>query len=385
MNTVSPRSRRPRTDRHFSTGLLLMLLSVVFAVSDAQAHSLNDSYLDLTVVDASVDGRLKVGIADLEIAVGLDDNGDGTVTWGEIRQAGERIDAYWQAGLRLHNGERSCVIDGGAYRVEQLAGGPYLVIPLQGSCDPSAGALALHYDLFFDDDRSHRGIVAIDRDGTLSSHVMAPQRRSLVLEADAAGFMPTLTEFVGEGVWHIWIGIDHILFLVAMLLGVVLHQRRGGQSAAGIWRASGMETVKLVTAFTLAHSITLVLASTGQVSLPPRLVESAIALSVVVSGINILVPIFGRRHWKIAFAFGLVHGFGFANVLSDLDMPVSQFAVSLLGFNLGVETGQLAIVLVAVPLLVVLTGKPRVRRISSLVSGLAIAQVGLLWLVERGF
>lgn len=144
-----------------------------------------------------------------------------------------------------------------------------------------------------------------------------------------------------------------------------------------------VEILKVVTAFTVAHSVTLVLATLELIVLPVRLVESVIALSVAVSGLNIIFPFLRRYHWQMAFVFGLIHGFGFAGVLSDLSLPAGLFFGSLLGFNLGVEIGQLCIVLVLVPLLLVLGSRASSRRSTLIVSGIVISVFGLAWLAER--
>ncbi|MEY3251178.1 MAG: hypothetical protein RL227_151, partial [Pseudomonadota bacterium] len=186
---------------------------------------------------------------------------------------------------------------------------------------------------------------------------------------------------------HIWIGFDHVLFLLALLLPAVgrWHQRRW-QPVPRL-RDAVVDVLGVVTAFTVAHSITLSLAALGLVSLPSRLVESVIAASVVLAALNNLrqprVPPRARVRIGIAFGFGLLHGFGFASVLADLGLPSGALVLALLGFNVGVELGQIAIVAVFLPLAYALrqTGFYRtgVLRIGSLL----IAALAGLWLVER--
>jgi hypothetical protein len=141
--------------------------------------------------------------------------------------------------------------------------------------------------------------------------------------------------------------------------------------------------LKIVTAFTVAHSITLSLAALGYVHLPSRLVESAIAASVVLAAFNNLVPFFAERGWMVAFGFGLLHGFGFANALRDLGLQHGQLAATLFGFNLGVELGQLAIVAVFLPLAYALRGLLFYRRFVLQAGSVAIMLVASTWLAER--
>ena len=168
--------------------------------------------------------------------------------------------------------------------------------------------------------------------------------------------------FCLEGVWHIWIGFDHILFILSLLLPSVLvyrdrQWRPAPKPAPVFW-----DVLKVVTAFTVAHSITLSLAALGVLSLPSRLVESTIAASVVLAALNNLRPLVLGRRWLVAFCFGLIHGFGFASVLADLGLPQDALLLALVGFNLGVEVGQLCIVIAFLPLAFLARGSLLYRR-----------------------
>jgi hypothetical protein len=143
--------------------------------------------------------------------------------------------------------------------------------------------------------------------------------------------------------------------------------------------------LKIVTAFTLAHSITLTLATLGVISLPSRWVESIIAASVVIAALNNIYPLFRERRWMMAFLFGLIHGFGFATVLSDLGLPKSALALALVGFNVGVEAGQLAIVAAFLPVAFYLRHTMLYRKVILLGGSALIALLASAWLVERAF
>jgi hypothetical protein len=190
-------------------------------------------------------------------------------------------------------------------------------------------------------------------------------------------------DYVRHGVWHIWIGFDHILFLLSLLLPAVLVWRQGRWHARDTFRASAIEVLKIVTAFTLAHSITLTLATLGVVSLPSRFVESAIALSVVVAALNNVWPVITRRLAVLAFTFGLIHGFGFASVLLDLGLPQAALLLSLVGFNVGVELGQLAIVATFLPLAFLAKNSVFYRKMVLVGGSSVIVAISMVWLVER--
>lgn len=173
--------------------------------------------------------------------------------------------------------------------------------------------------------------------------------------------------YVGLGVEHIIGGIDHLLFLLALLA-----------LSRGVW-----PTVKIVTAFTVAHSITLSLAALGLVHIPARLVEPLIAASIVwVAVENLVAPAGVGRRWLIAAAFGLVHGLGFASALTELDLSRETLVRALIGFNVGVELGQMVFVAVVLPPLAWASRPGRLPRLPQILS-VVVAVVGAVWLVER--
>jgi hypothetical protein len=174
------------------------------------------------------------------------------------------------------------------------------------------------------------------------------------------------SRFFALGVEHIWTGYDHLLFLLAVLLA-------GG----GIWRLAG-----IVTSFTIAHSVTLGAAATGLVQLPIEPVEAVIALSIVYVAAENLLGRGADRRALVTFAFGLIHGFGFASVLAETALPAGGIVVPLLAFNLGVEAGQLAVVVVVVPLLSMLLRGSHAQQIRNALSVL-IALAGAAWAIER--
>jgi hypothetical protein len=156
------------------------------------------------------------------------------------------------------------------------------------------------------------------------------------------------------------------------------------QPVAG-FREALWDVFRIVTSFTVAHSITLSLAALGIVALPSRLVESAIAASVVVAALNNLRPVVEGRRWMVAFGFGLIHGFGFASVLTELGLPRDALVLALVGFNVGVEIGQLAIVALFLPLAYSLRRSRFYRRAVMTGGSIVIAAVAATWLAERVF
>ena len=257
----------------------------------------------------------------------------------------------------------------------------------QAAAGPAAdpASITLRYTLFADIDPQHRGLLNLSAGGTTRTALFGPQEPQQAFKLTETSRWKQLFDYAREGVWHIWIGFDHILFLLSLLLPAV------GVWAGRRWRPVDTfsqalwDVLRIVTAFTVAHSITLSLATLGLVSLPSRLVESSIAASVVLAALNNIWPVFHGRRWMVAFAFGLIHGFGFASVLVDLGLPQGALALALLGFNLGVEAGQLAIVAAFLLLAYPVRRSAFYRRVVLLGGSLLIAVVAAAWLVERAF
>jgi hypothetical protein len=370
---------------------LAMLLGA--GLGPAHAHKPSDSYLALTVEGNRIDGQWDIALRDLDFALGLDANQDDAITWGEVRARHADIAAYALTRLRLGGANTPCPAQATEHLIDEHSDGAYAVLRFAATCAAAPKALSVGYRLFFDLDPQHRGLIRLEHGN---------KTRAGILTADTPEQSFTLAEFSKweqfvdygkEGIWHIWTGFDHVLFLLSLLLPAVLMRpqavllrpqaaRLRWQPAEG-FRASFIDVVKVVTAFTLAHSITLSLAALGVVSLPSRWVESAIALSVVLAALNNVWPVVYGKRWVIAFAFGLIHGFGFASVLSDLGLPRESLLVALVAFNLGVELGQLVIVGIFLPIAYQLRATTLYQRALVGCGSGAIALIASVWLTQR--
>ncbi len=366
---------------------LAVFLGLVGAwLPGAQAHKPSDSYLSLTVAERAISGRWDIALRDLDFAIGLDADGNGEIDWGEVRSRHADIAAYALARLAVSADGAACRIEAGAQQIDEHTDGAYTVLPLTLRCDSAKPAtLAVDYRLFADLDPQHRGLLNLQAQGSARSAVLGPQAPLQNFELKAPNRWAQFVDYVREGVWHIWIGFDHILFLLSLLLPAVLLWQARRWQPVDSFRAAFVDVFKIVTAFTLAHSITLSLATLGVVELPTRWVESAIAASVVLAALNNLRPLVHGRRWMVAFAFGLVHGFGFASVLADLGLPQGALVLALVGFNIGVELGQLAIVAIFLPLAFALRRTAFYRRVVMVGGSLVIAALAAAWLAERLF
>jgi hypothetical protein len=374
----------------------------------AAAHKPSDSYLSFQVADPGattgpITGRWDIALRDLDFAIGLDADGNGEISWGEVRSKHEAIAAYALARLAVEADGKACALKPGVQQIDQHSDGAYTVLNFAVECaTPAPASLTLSYHLFADIDPQHRGLLRLDAAGVSRTAIFSPEAPRQSFTLAQASRWTQFVDYVREGVWHIWVGFDHVLFLLSLLLPAVLVRVGGRRAGApttattpiaerehwapvGSLRAAALDVLKIVTAFTLAHSITLSLATLGVVALPTRWVEATIAASVVLAALNNVFTVVGERRWVVAFSFGLIHGFGFASVLADLGLAQGTLALALVGFNVGVELGQLVIVVLFLPLAFTLRHSRFYRWLVFIGGSLLIALLAGIWFVERAF
>jgi len=349
----------------------------------AQAHIASNGFLTLQVHDSRVEGALELAIRDGELAVGLDRDGDGRVSWGELRAGQSALERYLQGHLLLSDADHPCRLSIGAVQVDDRIDGRYLWLPLAAECGTSIERLRIDYRLLDQEDPSHRGLLTLRSEQATQTAVLGGDASARAFSLGAGSTLATFLEYLRAGLWHIWSGIDHLLFLLSLLLPAVLVRRQRHWDAVPLARPALLQIIKVVTAFTLAHSITLSLAVFDLVRLPGRLTESVIAASIVIAALNNVFPRVTEGRWRIGFAFGLLHGFGFASVLSEMGLPQGARLAALLAFNLGVEAGQLAVVLSVMPLAYALRSSLFYRRALMPWGSSAIAALALVWMVQR--
>ena len=374
----------------FATLGACILLLIVISSGNAQAHSSSNSYIIFSTQNQASVLRADINFRDVDLVFDLDQNKDGKVSWGETLAKTAEIQAWLEQGIQLNTTSQKCSLTQMNMKASDHADGTYLSVEWAVACSGAAQegptGLKLRYSLMFDQDNLHRALVKIDLPDSQSSAILSPERPEVSLTKANDSLTHVLARYLIEGVWHIWIGVDHILFLLSLLILAFLEPTRKSVihwPAVKNVKTSVFDVLTVVTAFTLAHSITLGLTIFKWLEPSADFIEPVIALSVVAAALNNLLGWAALRRWQLAFAFGLVHGFGFANVLLDLGLPSDQLAIALGGFNLGVELGQIAIVLVFLPLAWTLRHTIFYRWVVVVGGSLAIAALGLIWTLQR--
>ncbi len=350
-----------------------LLLAVLLIASDASAHRGSATYL---IVEPTEDGAhvtADLEIVDAAMELGMGEDADQAAVLAET----DRIHAWLLAGIWLEGAGGRCETTLGPITRASSADAPRLEVEIGYRCPAPATALVLHDDTIFANDAQHESFVR-ERFGTgTETRVLRVGRQTAAL-GQPASMASLLGQFVWEGVMHLLTGYDHLLFLLSLLLTT-------GELAAKRGRRAALKDIAfVVTAFTLGHSVTLIIAAMGVVVLPARLVESVIAGSIVVVAIiNIVRPESRKQMPWLALGFGLIHGFGFSSVLADLGLPSRARVLSLLSFNVGIEIAQLGCVLIAIGPLEWMARQPGYRAWVVRGGSVVIALLAGFWMIER--
>jgi hydrogenase/urease accessory protein HupE len=343
----------------------------VVAMSPALAHNAGVSTSRIIIAGRTVEVEINALARDYEQAVGvrIADKGSGEVNAVALAVMAPAILKYVDNHVAVLADSQHCAPGTGTAK----AADTHVLVAIAWRCPPD-GDLRYRVALFQDIDPAARHLALITDEGTEHELVLDRNAPEIALFGSASSVWQVVGRFIQAGIEHIFLGYDHIAFLLAVIL----------------WGQRLWPLVKVVTAFTIAHSITLSLAALQIFVVPSSIVEPAIAGSIIFVAVENFFSRDVDRRWPVTFAFGLIHGFGFAGALREIGLPADALVPALTAFNIGVEIGQIVIVALAFPLLLLSDrigrgGTAHKGRHPALVySGSAmIVALGLYWLIER--
>jgi hypothetical protein len=370
------------------------LLAILWLTAGiAGAHAVGESYVWITAEQDHFSGRVEINVDDLRQHLGVDVPESGDERMEVLKQHREQVLEYLRENFWIKAEGVELPIEYGAvglldipkeksvyaqYFYRTLPGEPHSVVTIRNS-------------ILVETSYTHRSLVCIEQNKRTGEEfwgefaLLVFGSHNPVQSLDFAD-IPTLMggkQFIWQGVLHIWIGIDHILFIITLLLPAVLVETDGQWAPVAKFRSAFWNIIKIVTVFTLSHSITLSLAALGVVRIPSRIVESTIALSIVLVAILAMNPRWRSHTGQVIFGFGLFHGLGFASVMSELPFRMLNLVKLLMGFNIGVELGQIAIVACVFPILYALRKSPYYVPVVLRGGAMLTAMIGLYWFWER--
>jgi hypothetical protein len=401
--TAPPVSVWTRVSSRFvrvAASLLAIAVGLVALAPPASAHRGDQSYVYLDVGETSLSGRVEFPVLDIRTVFGVDLVPlEGEQFDAAMKGVAPRLQEYAQTIISIGAGGETypLVFDG----VEALSEYPeepdrnYIILPFTVDKDFTAvpRTLDVTFEPFFDEIQNRDALLLIANDwsagvfenGEEVLQSFTPGNRTQAVGLDSGAWWKTVKASTRLGVDHIKTGPDHILFILVLLLPSVLLMGTTGWRAAPSFGSALWRIVKIATMFTVAHTITFSLAGLDILPLPPsKFVESIIAISIALAALHNLRPIARNKEWMIAFGFGLFHGMGFASLVEDLEVSRTTQLLSLLGRNIGIELGQVAVILLAFPTLYLLRRTTLYRPV--FVGGsvlLAVVSVG--WMIERVF
>lgn len=374
-------------------GFAILLVSIL--TGQVNAHRPGESYIFLSVTDTEVTGRFEVTLRDLNKVISIDQNNDAELTDAEFFAVAEQASAYMQKTLFFHHGQQIHPVEVGFKNMRHTGVGNFAQIEFTiPTLEGVPEGMRTTYQFLFDGpEPTHRGLLVIENN-TLAGIVDAesniagifgPHDNDKYIRLSPLAGYEVIVEFIKHGAWHIWIGLDHILFIISLLLLSVMVVKDGQREPVKHFAEAMWAVVTIITLFTISHSISLTLAALDIVRLPSRLVESVIAASIAVAALHNLFPVYIKHMGALVFFFGLFHGFGFANVLAPLTLQTSSLVPSLFGFNVGVELGQLAIICMVFPLLFLLRNWRGYDTVVLKIGSIGLITISSLWFVKRAF
>ena len=336
---------------------------IVLLSATAWAHKPSDAHVEIAITGARLSGTIAVALRDLDGALAIDSDGNGTITWAEALAAAPRIDAYTRQHLMIGDGDAACSLSFGAPKLADFSDGAYWTAPITGECPSAPTELVVTYALLFEIDAQHRGIVNV-QSTRVSRTVIARDRTPFAIELGTLSAVETVL----AGASRVASSIVELAFLVCLLLPLALTDRRAIAGTVG--------------AFVLAGTATLLLSAAELVYLPPQVAPIAVALSIAIAAGSNLVRISNARR-GLAFELGVLHGLGYVVWLRDAGFATREL-VPALSFSLGIAIAQLAFAAVLATALYAIRRSIAYRAMlwaGSTAAGLA----AIVWTAERVF
>jgi hypothetical protein len=373
--------------------IALLGLFLVYSGKTVFAHSLGQSYIFIKRFDNQLSGRFEITLRDLNKALTATSTRE-PITVANLKDRIDEVYDYYIKNIRFYDGSRKLPFRFTGSGIMKAKFATYVQLDFnifENSAGPDV--IDIDYEVMFDADPDHLALLVIEqfwKGGIYSNEsrislAFSPSDRRQQLSFSDYSVYKGFTGVVKLGIEHIWKGIDHILFLTALILPSAMRRNERNWEPVSEFRSAIINLVKIVTLFTVAHSVTLSIAALGVFNLSSRLVEPVIAVSIAVAALDIIFPIFKGKIGWVVLIFGLFHGLGFASVLVKRGVLGEHMALSLFGFNLGVEIGQIAVICIIFPAIYFFRRYTFYPKIILRYGAMTMIFLSAIWFVDRTF
>lgn len=370
-----------------------LIAALLLPVSSAFGHAKGEDYIFINIQEDGIVGEFQIHIDELRDKLSIDIPKASSTETGILLQSEDTVYDYINQNFSIGAlGQPPYQINFTGVKIDQKIG-KFVTYPFRIETQEVPDKLTIRHNMFYEGDRNHRGLLLVQYNAKTDINygeehtalIFNPNNQNQALDLNDVPGLLQMREMIVQGMWHIWIGIDHILFLLALILPTVLVRKEALWTPVERPGPAIRSLLAIVTIFTLAHSITLFLAAFDIVQVGEKLVESVIALSIVIVALNNIFQWVSKGSLLTIFFLGLFHGLGFASVMGNLPFRMVDLVGMVVMFNIGVELGQIAIVIALFPILYWL--RTNSHYVPAVLKGGSwlLAAIGGFWFAQRAF
>lgn len=370
-------------------GLLILIISSVVS-SSCYSHADGEDYVFVNFFEQRIEGEFQINFKDLSEKLHIEIPAAENSALDVIETSTPKVIEYINQNFSISTAEGE-KLDINFTESKVLPETTYAQYLFEIEVAKSPDEVVIYHNMFYENDPNHRGLFLIqynvveakDYGEEYTALVFNPNNSEQTLDLKK---VPGLLDSIGmvwQGMLHIWKGLDHVLFILALILPTVLRRRDESWQAVDNYKSSLWQLLKIITVFTLAHSLTLLLAALEIIKLNSRFVESMIALSIILVAANNLSQSVKRGSLLVILFLGLFHGLGFASVMGNLPFRMDDLVKMVIRFNIGVELGQIAIVMLVFPVLYALRQKPYYNSVILKGGSVILILIASYWFLQR--
>ena len=378
--------------RSIVSWISLTILFCLFWAANSAAHFPEQSYLYFKIYDHGIETRLEITVPDLNQALQLNLPTDMSVQGEDLEPHLEQIQDYIDKYLTISGKQQDYTLKYQGYDFFKTKFAQFVTFDYQiDNLEEIPHQLDVYYGVLLDLKPEHKNLVVIEHNwktGTFNNEsevslIFTSKSQPQTLDLSSGSLWRGFVSFFKLGFLNIAQDLDHILFLMALIFPAVLQREESGWQPIPNLRPALIYLLKMVVLLIIAHSITLAFATLQILVLPDRLVRSAIAAAIAIAAVNLIYPLSQKKFWFVIFGCGLFQGWGFALVLAKLNAVREQIILSLLGFNLGIEVGQIVIIAIMFPLMYLLRKQNFYAKILLKLTAISLIVIALYWFIER--